>query len=71
MHIEEGVVTGAKLILGYATAATAGLYALRLAARPCARRAGSLAARGALATAATFVFFQVLPPRPWACPRCT
>ena len=24
MHIEEGVVTGAKLIPGYATAATAG-----------------------------------------------
>ncbi|AZY92729.1 MULTISPECIES: energy-coupling factor ABC transporter permease [Paracoccus] len=65
MHIEEGVVTGAKLILGYATAATAGLYALRLAAQALRAQGGaSLAARGALATAATFVFFQVLPTAP-------
>ena len=47
MHIEEGVVTGAKLILGYATAATAGLYALRLAAQALRAQGGaSLAARG-------------------------
>ena len=32
MHIEEGVVTGAKIILSYATAATVGVYALKQAA---------------------------------------
>lgn len=65
MHIEEGVVTGAKLILGYATAATAGLYSLKLAADAVrAQGAASLVARAGLATAATFVFFQVLPTAP-------
>ncbi len=65
MHIEEGVVTGAKLILGYATAATAGLYSLKLAADSVrAQGAASLVARAGLATAATFVFFQVLPTAP-------
>lgn len=65
MHIEEGVVNGAKLILGYATAATAGLYSLKLAVDAVrAQGAASLAARAGLATAATFVFFQVLPTWP-------
>ena len=65
MHIEEGVVTGAKLILGYATAATAGLYSLKLAADAVrAQGAASPVARAGLATAATFVFFQVLPTAP-------
>lgn len=65
MHIEEGVVIGAKLILGYATAATAGLYSLKLAADAVrAQGAASLVARGGLASAATFVFFQVLPTAP-------
>lgn len=65
MHIEEGVVTGAKIILSYATAATVGLYALKQAAGDLrAQGPGSLAARAAMATAATFTFFQVLPTWP-------
>ena len=65
MHIEHGVVTGAKLILGYATAATAGLYTLKIATTALRERGiASLAGRGLLATIATFVFFQVLPTAP-------
>ena len=65
MHIEHGVVTGAKLILGYATAATAGLYTLKIVATALRERGiASLAGRGLLATIATFVFFQVLPTAP-------
>ncbi|CAM3320112.1 energy-coupling factor ABC transporter permease [Paracoccus nototheniae] len=65
MHIEEGVVTGAKIILSYATAATAGVYSLKLALDAVrAQGAASLAGRAALASALTFVFFQVLPTWP-------
>ncbi|WP_304617803.1 energy-coupling factor ABC transporter permease [Paracoccus sp. (in: a-proteobacteria)] len=65
MHIEEGVVTGAKIVLSYATATAAGLYSLKLALGALrAQGVGSLAARAGLATAATFVFFEVLPTWP-------
>lgn len=65
MHIEEGVVTGAKIILSHATAAAAGLYTLKLAAGALrAQGAASLAARAGLATAATLLFFEVLPTWP-------
>lgn len=65
MHIEEGVVTGAKILLSYATAATAGVYTLKLAAEALRERGlASLAARAGLASVATFVFFQVLPTAP-------
>ncbi|HMO06741.1 MAG TPA: energy-coupling factor ABC transporter permease [Paracoccaceae bacterium] len=65
MHIEEHIVTGAKLLVGYATAATAGLYTAKLA-WDAVRAHGlpSLAARSALATAAVFAFFEVLPTHP-------
>lgn len=65
MHIEEHIVTGAKIILSYATAATAGLYSAKLALDAVrAQGAASLAWRTVLATVATFVFFQVLPHWP-------
>ena len=65
MHISEGVVTGAKLLLGYGTAAAAGLYTLKLALGDLsARGLSSIGARAAMATAATFFFFQVLPHPP-------
>ncbi|MBM3603783.1 MAG: cobalt transporter [Alphaproteobacteria bacterium] len=65
MHIEPGIVAGAKIVLSYATAATAGLYSLRLAFEAMRDRGlTSLVARAALATVATFVFFQVLPTAP-------
>ncbi|TKA94579.1 cobalt transporter [Cereibacter changlensis] len=65
MHIEEGVVTGAKILLSYGTAAAAGGYALKLAWE-AAREKGlaSLAARSALATGLVFSFFEILPHYP-------
>lgn len=65
MHIEEGVVNGAKLFLSYGAAAAAGLYTARLAV--AALRENTLAAvatRAATAAALTFGFFQVLPTAP-------
>ncbi|WYK06089.1 energy-coupling factor ABC transporter permease [Cereibacter sphaeroides f. sp. denitrificans] len=65
MHIEPGLVTGAKAIVGYATAATAGGYALKLGWEAL-RDTGlaSLALRSTLATAAVFAFFEILPHYP-------
>ncbi len=65
MHIEPGVVDGAKILLSYATGAAAGGYALKLAADNLrARGPVSLALRSALATGAVFSFFEVLPHFP-------
>ncbi len=65
MHIEPGVVDGAKILLSYGTAAAAGGYALKLAADTARQRgAVSLLARSVLATAAVFSFFEVLPHFP-------
>lgn len=65
MHIEEHLVTGAKLVVGYATAATAGLYSAKLAWESLRDRGiASLAARSAIATAAVFSFFEILPNFP-------
>jgi hypothetical protein len=65
MHIEPGVVHGAKMALAYATAAGAGAYAVKLALDE-ARAYGALplAMRSAAATAAVFVFFELLPHFP-------
>lgn len=65
MHIEPGVVDGAKITLSYATAAGAGAYALGLAWQS-ARERGllSLATRSALTTALVFSFFELLPHYP-------
>ncbi len=65
MHIEPGVVTGAKIALSYATAAGAMLYAGKLALREMrARGIGSVLARSAIATAAVFTFFEIFPHHP-------
>jgi ABC-type Co2+ transport system permease subunit len=62
MHIEPGVVDGAKMILGYATAAGAVSYAVKKT-HDTIKRDGvvSLAARASLATVAVFCFFEVFP----------
>lgn len=62
MHIEPGIVNGAKMALSYATAAGAGAYTLKLA-YDALREKGivSLVARAAICTAAVFTFFEVLP----------
>jgi len=65
MHIQPGVVTGAKLLLGYATAAGAGGVTLKLAFE-AARKQGlaSLATRSAITTSLVFSFFQLMPHYP-------
>lgn len=65
MHIEPGIVDGTKIALSYATAAAAGGYTLKLAAETL-REGGpvALVSRSALATAAVFTFFEILPHYP-------
>jgi ABC-type Co2+ transport system permease subunit len=65
MHIEPGLVDGAKIALSYATAAGAGaggLYFLTRAVRESGIAATAI--RSGLATVATFVFFELLPTAP-------
>ena len=65
MHIEPGIVTGAKLALSAVTAAGAGLYTAKLAWNELKERnVASLAARTVASTALVFCFFQVLPHYP-------
>lgn len=65
MHIEPGLVDGAKIALGYATAAAAGGTALYHIAK-AARTSGlaSVAVRSLIATVGVFIFFEVLPHFP-------
>lgn len=65
MHIEPGIVDGAKIVLGYATAAGAAATGLFMLGNST-RQAGvaSVALRSVIATVATFGFFQVLPHYP-------
>ena len=65
MHIEPGVVDGAKIALSYATAAAAGAVTLRESLK-AVRATGALplAGRTALATGLVFTFFEILPHFP-------
>lgn len=65
MHIEPGIVNGAKIVLSYATAAGAAGYTLKLGLE-AVRTKGlvSLALRALISTVLVFVFFQVLPHYP-------
>jgi ABC-type Co2+ transport system permease subunit len=66
MHIEEGVVEGAKIILSYATAAGSIVVAGKLALDTVRRDGGvgALAIRSLIATALVFSFFEILPTFP-------
>lgn len=65
MHIEPGVVDGAKMALAWGTAAASAGYGLKLVAEDVSvRGAASFGLRAGLATVATFVFFEVLPHFP-------
>ncbi|WP_341702540.1 energy-coupling factor ABC transporter permease [Ferrovibrio sp.] len=66
MHIEPGVVDGAKMILSYATAAASFGIAGRLCLRTIRDDGGvaALALRGAIATAMVFSFFEIFPHYP-------
>lgn len=62
MHIEPGVVDGAKMAFAYATATGAAAYTLKLVADDV--RQSNFAAftgRAALGAVGTFVFFELLP----------
>lgn len=65
MHIEPGVVDGAKMALAYGTAAASAGYGVKLMADDIkARNIASFGLRAGLATVATFIFFEVLPHFP-------
>lgn len=66
MHIEPGVVDGAKILFSYATAATAFGIAAKMAADTIRRDGGvaALAMRSVATTALVFIFFEVFPHYP-------
>jgi hypothetical protein len=65
MHIEPGVVDGAKMLLSYGTAAAAGGMGLKLVAEDLKHgKPASFLMRAILATLCVFVFFEVLPHFP-------
>ena len=66
MHIEPGVVDGAKIVLSYATAAASFGLAGKMALDTIRKDGGvaSLAARSVITTALVFFFFEVLPHHP-------
>lgn len=62
MHIEPGVVDGAKMAFAYATAAGAAGYTAKLAFGDLkSHNVASFALRTVIATVGTFIFFEVLP----------
>ncbi|KQZ48504.1 cobalt transporter [Rhizobium sp. Root149] len=66
MHIEPGVVDGAKIVLSYATALAALGLTAKMATDSVRRDGGvaSLALRSAITTVLVFGFFEVLPHHP-------
>ncbi|WP_434730368.1 energy-coupling factor ABC transporter permease [Rhizobium binae] len=65
MHIEPGIVDGAKIVLSYATASGAALFTLKSACEELGRRGlFSLTARSTIATTLVFSFFEILPHYP-------
>ncbi|NRB02688.1 MAG: energy-coupling factor ABC transporter permease [Rhodobacteraceae bacterium] len=62
MHIEPGVVDGAKMVLAYGTAAASAGYSLKLVGDDLRQHSiASFVVRGVLATLGVFIFFEVLP----------
>ncbi|MCV3271388.1 energy-coupling factor ABC transporter permease [Roseobacter sinensis] len=65
MHIEPGVVDGAKMAFAYATAAGAAGYTAKLALQDLKTHSlASFGARTVMAAVGTFIFFEVLPHFP-------
>ena len=65
MHIEPGLVDGAKLVLSYATAAASLGITAKLAADTVRESGfGALVLRSAIASALVFTFFELLPHAP-------
>ncbi|MEM8824184.1 MAG: energy-coupling factor ABC transporter permease [Pseudomonadota bacterium] len=62
MHIEPGIVQGAKMVLAYGTAAAAAGYAAKLVWEDVkAHGAPPLLVRSVIATIGVFIFFELLP----------
>ena len=62
MHIEPGVVDGAKMVFAYGTAAAAAGYSLKLATDEIkSRNIVSFGVRAGIATVAVLTFFELLP----------
>lgn len=62
MHIEPGVVDGAKMVFAYGSAAAAAGYSLKLAANDLKlTNVPAFAVRALIATVGTFVFFELMP----------
>lgn len=65
MHIEPGLLDGAKIVLSYVTAAGAGAYALQRAWVALREQgAASFTGRAIASTALVFSFFEILPHFP-------
>ena len=65
MHIEPGIVDGAKMVLGYATATGAIGYSAKLALDTVKRDGvAPLAVRALIAATLVFSFFEILPHFP-------
>ncbi len=66
MHIEPGVVDGAKMVLSYATGAGALGLAVKMAYDTATKDGGwsAVAARTVATTALVFAFFEILPHYP-------
>lgn len=65
MHMEPGIVDGAKIVLSYATAGTAALYGAKLAVDAVRQDGpGAFVVRSAIASGLVFSFFEVLPHVP-------
>ena len=65
MHIEAGVVNGAKMLLSYGTAAAASAIALKFAiANLKSDGLGALGVKSVFTTVLVFCFFEVLPHHP-------
>lgn len=62
MHIEPGIVHGAKMAFAVATASSCAAYAAKLAWQDLkSSNIASFAARGLLGAIGTFIFFEILP----------
>ena len=62
MHIEPGVVDGAKMVFAYGTAAASAGYALKLATDDLkVHSVPSFVLRTVIATIGVFIFFELLP----------
>jgi ABC-type Co2+ transport system permease subunit len=65
MHIEPGLVDGAKIGLSYATAAAAGAYAIKLSVETIREKGVmSLVVRTLVTTTLVFSFFELMPHYP-------